>query len=223
MDTRVYLIRHGRTQHPVDSTGRKLTYGPEAELSSEGRLDIKRFGEGFKAAHVHLDVIYSSPFVRATQTAQILTEQFNVDRIDVREGLREVHVPGWWGIPLDEAERIGADIYSQAPRSKDQETLDDVGKRIVRAFYDILTREKGKTIGIVGHGDPIQVLLFRLEHPHDPISSYSELVSYAHYLRKGEAWRLLFDHNVRLIERTLVGSEWIGESESESWRVKESK
>ena len=104
-NTVVYLIRHSTPEHPLNA-GQPAMYGPDAPLTADGRLKaqnlrtslITREGKPF-------DVIYSSPFKRAFETASILAEQALQKKVIVIEGLRDT-VSDWPGTPMDELSKI---------------------------------------------------------------------------------------------------------------------
>ncbi len=77
-------------------------------------------------------------------------------------------------------------------------------ERIWKAFRLIIHREKGHTIGLVFHGDPIRILLSRLEHPGGSVPAM-RVLSQSDYLDKGEAWRLEVGDDLIVHEKTLVG------------------
>lgn len=60
----------------------------------------------------------------------------------------------------------GEDIYNH-PRSPDQETREQVTKRLHEGFDDLVRRNEGKTVALVNHGDPIRFLMFKLEFPEN--------------------------------------------------------
>jgi len=83
----IYLLRHGlaeeRGAHP----------GPDEEraLTAEGRRKVRRVGRAMGAMRLSFDVIFSSPLVRARQTAEIVAEMLRQQK---RLQLTEHLVPG---------------------------------------------------------------------------------------------------------------------------------
>ena len=65
----VYLLRHGIAEDD-SPTGRDA----DRSLTNEGRRKLKEVLKGVAAAHVVPEVIVSSPYVRARQTAEIACE-----------------------------------------------------------------------------------------------------------------------------------------------------
>lgn len=201
----IYLIRHGEVVYRYDDQGRKLIYGPDAHLSNKGRRQVKELAERLRKRGVVFDVIYTSPYNKAYESAFIIARSLNIgqEKVLIESGLKDVWAPGWIGTSMDELKSLSGDIYSQPPKTGDQETLEQLSTRIVHVFNVLVEREKGKTIGIISHGDPLRVLIYRLENPDGKMPKMS-ILSKSAYLKKGEAWRLVFDQESRFFEKELI-------------------
>src|SRR5262245_25419126 len=73
----LYVLRHGiavEQGHPQYSKDSKRP------LTDEGERKVKRIAEAMLQMEVALDVILSSPYVRARQTAVIVAEAFDMDK-----------------------------------------------------------------------------------------------------------------------------------------------
>ncbi|MBN1477039.1 phosphohistidine phosphatase SixA [Candidatus Sumerlaeota bacterium] len=68
---RLYVVRHGIA---VDRLSPSVTSDAERWLTEEGKTKTLAVAEGLEALGVKVDVILTSPLVRARQTAEILTE-----------------------------------------------------------------------------------------------------------------------------------------------------
>lgn len=84
------------------------------------------------------------------------------------------------------------------------ETHEEVLERMMSGVQRVLHQETGRSVGIISHGDSIRVLLFRLMYPTDPLPPIDELIK-TDYLDKGEAWRLLVDDALHLVEKEYIG------------------
>lgn len=71
---KIYLVRHG---HAVDED-RQLS-DSERFLSRKGRKSVREVGRALRKAGVTLDVVLTSPLVRAVQTAELLAEQLGFE------------------------------------------------------------------------------------------------------------------------------------------------
>jgi broad specificity phosphatase PhoE len=206
--TTIYLVRHGEVEYPLDNQGRRLLYGPNVDLSEKGKVQIKKLGEKFQEKGIILDRIFTSPYKRARQTADILWYFFDndidddVDNIKTVEGLRDTWSPGYVGVLYDEFIKTGGDSYSK-PKTENQESLKQVSDRIVGAFINILEGCIGKTIGIVSHGDPLRLLYHFLQDPNTDLLDPKTMRD-KDYLEKGEARKVVLDGNMRLVETEVI-------------------
>ena len=64
--TILYLIRHGEVEYKYNDGGNKLIYGPNTPLSTEGKMQIQILSQN---QTIDVDVIYTSPFRRAWESA----------------------------------------------------------------------------------------------------------------------------------------------------------
>lgn len=68
----LFLLRHAIAE-PADQSG---GLDRERRLTPEGEEKMREIAEGMKACELKFDLILSSPFVRAKQTADIVAEAF---------------------------------------------------------------------------------------------------------------------------------------------------
>lgn len=200
MNTVVFLIRHGEYLQSFDKSGRRLTPFPETPLSAKGKEQMIHLAKKIGG----LDILISSPYRRTRESAKILEKELSVSQFVVDEQLRDVWTPGWWGTPIEDLKSIGGDVYSVVPKSPDQETLAHLIERSYGALRNIVTSNEGKKIGIVSHGDPIRVLLDRLEYPKRGIPDMRSLAK-MDYLGYAEAWKLQISHDLTVENRDLIG------------------
>jgi phosphohistidine phosphatase len=67
-DMRIYIVRHGIAEETAKGGDEQRA------LSDEGRKKMKEIAAGFARLEPEIDVIYSSPLVRAMQTAEIVAK-----------------------------------------------------------------------------------------------------------------------------------------------------
>lgn len=205
--TTIYLIRHAELVYPLDAQGRRLMYPPETPISQEGRDQFTRFARTLKDNGIVFDEIDFSDFTRAWETAEILSLEMGGIPIISSANFRDSHVPGYIGVPLSFQQELmdkGEDIYMH-PRSTDQETKEQVAKRMLEGFHDLVRRNDEKTVAIVSSGDPIRLLMYRLEHPTGEIPSMS-ILSRENYLKRGEAFRIVLDDEGKMLETELLSN-----------------
>jgi len=73
----LYLLRHGLAAD-LDTHG--LTKDSERPLTSKGERKLRSIAEGMRALELSFDVILSSPYLRARQTAEIIAEAFRASK-----------------------------------------------------------------------------------------------------------------------------------------------
>lgn len=191
-------------------------YPPETHISEEGRSQISKFALQLRERGVYFDRIETGPFTRCVESAQILADVLGTPELAENPSFTDSYVPGWFGVPLSEQQRLmdkGEDIYLN-PRSDDQEKYEDIAKRMLEGFKDLVKRNEGKTVAIVSHGDPIRLLMYRLKYPEGKIPNMS-ILSKDGYLKRGEAFRVAVGEEGNVVESELtVGREGIpGERE----------
>lgn len=151
------FIRHGETDWNL---GRRIMGDKPIPLNDTGKDQVACLSNYFK--DVAIDVIYSSPVVRAAETAAILGKNFNVPVIEA-EKLTEIDYGDWVGMTFEEAKKLPAflDYFYCPSRSKAPkgESMQDVFHRIVGFVEKMRKEEEGKRIVAVSHADVIKVAL----------------------------------------------------------------
>lgn len=184
----IFLIRHGEQKFSYDAQGRKLVASPDAPLTDLGKIQLQELGKKIAGEGTVIDALYISPVLRAQQSAEILADILAVSNRLVIEELQEVSPNSAEGKTFNELEKIGADIYAH-PFSESQESLIDLIKRAEAAKQLILrdAKERGyKSVGIVGHGDPLCALDWVIKHTAPP-TTYHEMKK-DFYPQKGYAY-----------------------------------
>jgi phosphohistidine phosphatase len=69
----LYLIRHAIAVEEFEDDSQR-------PLTDKGRKKMRQIAKGLRALGVEFDLILSSPYVRATQTAEILADVFKMKR-----------------------------------------------------------------------------------------------------------------------------------------------
>jgi probable phosphoglycerate mutase len=166
--TTVTFVRHTDVENPDEIFyGRLRGYG----LSSIGREQAARTAEVL--AEVPVSAVFTSPMLRARQTARIISEPHRL-RPKATWLLAEVRT-GWQGRPFAELDAIGFDFYSM-PLGPREESLASVWSRIDRFTSQVRESYPGGTILAVTHGDicmlaragylglPLETASIRLPH-----------------------------------------------------------
>ena len=152
---KLYLLRHGLTEYNA-----KHYYQGKQDipLSDEGRAQLAK-------ADFDMDVVYVTPLMRTTQTAEIL---FPTARYEVVEGLKEMDFGIFEG--RSDAEMAGEPVYEAWIKSEWQlpcpegETWADFAERSCAAM-DKLIREAhargAEKLVVVAHGGTQMAVLHR--------------------------------------------------------------
>lgn len=180
--THIHFVRHGMVHNPQG-----VFYGrlPRYALDVEGRDQAEAAARWL--AGKPIIAIYSSPMLRARQTAQAIAARHPTLRVRVSEKLTEVHVP-IQGLPLSEGIARGWDLYTgnQPP----YESVEDIFQRMLQFTWQIRQRYCGQDTVAVTHGDPIGFLM--LWARGRPVTAENKAPLYLSYLAVGSITTLIF-------------------------------
>ncbi|BAZ04892.1 phosphohistidine phosphatase SixA [Calothrix sp. NIES-3974] len=87
----VYLIRHGIAEERQDGLDH-----PERQLTKEGRKKTEKVAQRLKELQIGFDLVLTSPYARAQQTAQILTQVGLCPNVEICEYLAPDGNFGQW-------------------------------------------------------------------------------------------------------------------------------
>jgi len=145
--TSISLVRHGQVHNPKD-----VFYGrmPRFRLSREGLRQAHSAARVFAGRSI--DAVFSSPLLRARQTAEIILASQPGMSLRLSKLLLEIHSP-WDGKPAAVVDRRRGDVYSGSGPQYEQPP--DVVRRVRRLFTRILRLYAGGQVVAVTHGDVI--------------------------------------------------------------------
>ena len=161
--TRLIFVRHGESNTTVERRigGHRTCSG----LSPLGRLQAERLRDRLASTgEIDAEVLISSHFQRARETAEIVAPALGALEIDQIDGFGE-HDPGEEcdGITFDEfVERYGQREWEQDPFSvgfPGGETLARFHLRIGEAVSETVRRHAGKSIVVFCHGGVVDAAL----------------------------------------------------------------
>jgi broad specificity phosphatase PhoE len=181
--TTIILVRHADVHNPND-----IVYGrlPRFRLSTLGEAEARRTAAVLR--DTPLAAVYSSPQLRARQTARIIAEQHPGLAVHVSRLLAEV-LTGWQGVPNAAMAAGGFNFYDPL-HHPDDESLEDIARRLVRWIALMLRRHPGTVVAGVSHGDPLMIarLLFSGQ-----ALTLENLRRQEDYPAKGSITRLVFE------------------------------
>ncbi|MFS8131239.1 MAG: histidine phosphatase family protein [Candidatus Dojkabacteria bacterium] len=186
--TKIILARHGKYLNPQSLIPFRSN---DVSLSEEGIDQIEKNAE--KLLSFDISQIYSSPIRRCAETADIYSRILKVG-IDYEEDLLEIDSP-YENINESEYKKLVAEnsIYvDKFHLSHGGESIETVEERIQRVLTKILRENKGKTILLVSHGDPLMLLLLKVQKIDFDINK--KLESQVNYIPKGGLVELEFNN-----------------------------
>ncbi len=188
----VYLVRHGHVDNP---TG--VFYDGDFPLSELGAQQMLAVAEDMKRDGVSPQRILSSPYLRARESAQVLSSVLGPE-VEYDDRLVEWQVGDWFGKDLESFRKyVGYNKTPFRPNTQGIESFEAMAERVASAIGSVMRGLRdGASAVIVGHREPSVAGLLRLRGESDWTNV--PLVD----LPRGAAWRLEFDD-----QGTLVSAE----------------
>lgn len=183
--TTIYLVRHGKIHNPKNIFYARL---PRFGLGEEGKKQLEATGK-FLATQ-NISHIYTSPLLRARQSAHIINKQLQLPRLSLSKKLLEVKT-SLQGKPFDYIRSINLDFYTDSYRSEGDERLEDIEERMMEFFRQMHQKHTGENIVAVTHGDPIIITTTMLNNI--PLSLTAIRPPEEKYPGYGEVFRIVVD------------------------------
>lgn len=157
--TLIILVRHGECEGNIKGMFRGRTDFPLNERGLVQAQDLSRELKSFP-----LEYIYTSPLVRARQTAEAIGEQCGVE-VKTEEGFNNIKLGSWEGRFMKEiAEQYPEEweLWIHNPeklRVKNMETLYDVQKRAKACLDSLVSQHNGEVLTVVSHRAVLKPLI----------------------------------------------------------------
>ncbi|MBN1579851.1 MAG: histidine phosphatase family protein [Anaerolineae bacterium] len=161
LSTVISFVRHGHVHNPQG-----ILYGrlPRFGLSEKGHSQARVVAETLRGRPIA--ALYSSPMLRARQTAQAILDVRPGLPLHISELINEVQ-SSYEGQPLAELIASGWDLY----RGSEYEQPHDVLDRALRFIDRTRKRHMGQQVVAVTHGDVIAAIICWVKrlsiHPHN--------------------------------------------------------
>lgn len=128
------FMRHGEADHVVMGIPGPTedTQQFTSHLTENGKEEVKKTTETLKKKIEKLDLIIHSTLIRTKETAEIVAVQFKGVQFEERGDIKDIN--------------------------KENESREDVKKRMLNAVYEIDKKFEGKNVLIVSHADPMWIL-----------------------------------------------------------------
>lgn len=156
---KIFLVRHGEAENNVANILNSAPNLNTYHLTEKGKKQIKNLTKILNSptGEEKIDLIFSSPLLRAKETAEIISKETKVE-ITFDERLREVDFGEFNGKTVEEFDKK---FPTRESRSKIDgygiETGEQIRERISDFLADLNKKYSGKNIIIVSHGDPVQI------------------------------------------------------------------
>jgi broad specificity phosphatase PhoE len=152
----IFIARHGQN---VDNANGILNGHRDLPLTDLGRQQAKDLAKGIKTASLTFEAIYSSPLMRAYETAEIVSRELGLDTPEVIPELIERDFGVMTGKPTASIEKECApDIiktstitYFLSP--KGAETFPDLMERGHKILSTVRAQRQSGKVLLVCHGD----------------------------------------------------------------------
>ena len=199
--TTIYLIRHSKplkvnntfNNDSLQIQNEKSSLSIEGEQIAQEKLNKNEFD--------NIDILFSSNYVRAIQTAKYLSTKDDLEiNVISNLGERKFGISSWNELPesferkqfLDENYKIG-----------NGESQKEVSNRMYSTIMKILRENKNKRIAIVSHATAISYLLKKwcdIQVVDDKLKySFNNNILLNGYFNYCETFKLEFDDNYELI------------------------
>ncbi|MEM8613651.1 MAG: histidine phosphatase family protein [Cyanobacteria bacterium P01_H01_bin.105] len=169
LSSRFILVRHGRSS--FNDQGRYQGSSNEAVLTQKGIETAQHVGRFLRKKAI--DVVYTSPLLRAKQTTEEILKTMADQRlrlITVNHNLREIDLSIWEGLTYKYVQHHHRDAYEcwqQRPHEFKLPVasgyyhfpVKDLYQRAQQFWSDSLTNHTGKTVLIVSHGGTNHALI----------------------------------------------------------------
>ncbi len=160
--TKIFLIRHGEAK--ANAAGIPLGQN-DSPLTANGKRQAVKTGKYLE--NKNINVIYSSDLGRAVKTAEIISENLNLD-VKTTPAFRELSLGDWQGSSFEELRQKSIELTNQMMekgidekeiRAPNGENTFDHRERAMRKFEELVKKHQGDNIVIAAHSGTNKVIL----------------------------------------------------------------
>lgn len=153
MTAQLCIARHGETDWNAQGILQGWTDVP---LNALGRRQARALAAAYD--RTGFAAIWSSPLIRAQETAAIIAPLIRLPPPACHDGLMERSFGAFQGIPKAELAELNPVLLQQilrrnpAARFEEGETMDEFADRVLGALTDIGARHPGRRVLVITHG-----------------------------------------------------------------------
>lgn len=158
MSRKIYLVRHGK----IDIGNEKRYIGiSDVPLNKEGILQAKKLKEILYS--IQLEKAYLSPLVRCVETANIILQNRNVEKVLLKE-LMEINMGKWEGKTFDYIKSYFPEQFKERGKNIDSfvpecgESFNNVRERVKPVLESIIKNTHGNIL-IIAHAGVNRVII----------------------------------------------------------------
>lgn len=150
---RICVVRHGETDWNLSGI---LQGWLDVPLNDQGRRQARDLAVAFAGAG--FAAVWSSPLVRARETAEIIAAALGLAPPACHDGLKERNFGAIQGIPKSELAELNPVLLQQilkrnpAAVFEEGETMDEFADRVLGALLEIGARHGGEQVLLITHG-----------------------------------------------------------------------
>ncbi|MBM3391443.1 MAG: histidine phosphatase family protein [Betaproteobacteria bacterium] len=155
----VCIARHGETDWNIAGI---LQGWSDVPINDVGRRQAREFAAA--CAEAGFAAIWSSPLIRALETAEIIAAELGAPPPFRHDGLKERDFGAIQGVPKAELAELNPVLLQQilkrnpAAFFEEGETMDDFARRVLEAVADIGESHAGESVLVITHGWVMDVL-----------------------------------------------------------------
>lgn len=151
----LYLVRHGQTAFNAEG---RVQGWLDVPLDDVGRWQAQQVARRF--SDMSITAIYSSPLMRAAETARVIAQACRHDVI-FDDRLREYHMGDWTGLTGDEIRVLSPDMNWNLPEFTipNGESAQHMHERVASFLRDLMQRHAEAAVVLVSHGGTLGALV----------------------------------------------------------------
>ena len=156
-----YILRHGQSQ--ANKIGIIIS-DPKNGIKKYGLTDTGKSQtvQAFKKDHDFNQetIIYTSPFLRTKETANIVKKLLNCKKINISDKLKERFFGDYEKLSNENYQKIwNKDKLNEKNNDNNVESTQQVWNRMISLIYKLEQKYSNKKIILISHGDPLQILI----------------------------------------------------------------